>query len=89
MKDGDRFDPASIRLRIGGREYKIGTRVWTPEGSATVTGFDPTTEDGNDIGVTLDGTTEEIYTTWEYAEPIDYEPIVSNDAEDRERLQFA
>lgn len=82
-KDGDRIDPLSIRLRVGDREYRIGLRVMTPEGLGTVTGFDM--NDYYDIGVTLDSTGKEVYTTWEYAEPAteDEEYIPTNDAEDR------
>lgn len=67
-KDGDRIDPMSIRLRVGDREYRLGLRVMTPEGLGTVTGFDM--NDYYDIGVTLDNTGEEVYTTWEYVEPV-------------------
>lgn len=65
--DGQLIDPASIRYRVAGREYKIGTRVLTPGGLGTVVAFDP----GEDypIGVLLDGETEIDWTTWEYVEP--------------------
>lgn len=66
-KDGDVIDPLSIRYTVGGREYRIGVRVMTPEGLATVTAFDP--GQAYDIGVTLDSTGALVYTTWQYAEP--------------------
>ena len=66
MIDGQEIDPASIRYRIAGREYRIGTRVLTPGGMGIVTAFDP--GDEYDIGVVLDGQTEIDWTTWEYAE---------------------
>jgi hypothetical protein len=66
--EGQRLDPMSIRLTIAGREYRIGQRVMTPEGMATVTAFDPQAE--YDIGVTLDSTGALVYTTWRYAEPV-------------------
>jgi hypothetical protein len=69
--NGQRIDPMSIRLTIAGREYRIGQRVMTPEGMATVTAFDMQAE--YDIGVTLDSTGELVYTTWRYAEPMDDE----------------
>lgn len=40
----------------------------TPAGLATVTAFDPGAY--YDIGVLVDGQTEIVWTTWEYAEPI-------------------
>jgi len=66
MKDGDQIDPASIRMVVAGRTYRIGLRVLTPEGPATVTGFDP--GEVADILVTLDSTGEEVSTSWKYAE---------------------
>ena len=67
--NGQRIDPASIRLRANGYEYRIGMRVMTDRGPATITGFDP--ESYCDIGVTLDGQSEELYTVAQNAEPID------------------
>lgn len=67
VRRGEQVDPASLRYRIAGREYKIGTRVQTPEGPATVTALDP--GEDHDIGVTLDSTGELVWTTWRYAEP--------------------
>lgn len=67
MKEGQEIDPASIRYRVAGREYRIGTRVLTPGGAGVVEAFDP--GEYYDIGILLDGQADLIWTTWEYAEP--------------------
>ena len=67
--DGELIDPASIRLTVAGREYRIGMRVQTNLGQGTVTAFDPT--EYFDIGVTLDGETDVLYTHWQNADPLE------------------
>ncbi|HWP90066.1 MAG TPA: hypothetical protein VNM70_19455 [Burkholderiales bacterium] len=67
--NGQRIDPASIRFYANGHEYRIGQRVMTDRGPATITAFDP--ESYCDIGVTLDGSEEELYTVAQNAAPID------------------
>lgn len=64
--DAQLIDPASLRYEIAGREYRIGTRVMTPEGLGTVTAFDPGAD--QDIGITLDATGELVWTDWRYAD---------------------
>lgn len=80
------IDPASIRYRIAGREYRIGTRIWTIKGLGAVTGFRPGEQ--NDIGVTLDGQKRVRWLTWRDADLVDDEPARSDDAEDSYRRRF-
>lgn len=70
------IDPASLRYTIGGQTYRIGQRVSTPGGAATVTWFD--LDAFNAIVVTLDSDGSDWRGSWHTVIP-----LVGDDAIER------
>lgn len=69
MTKTKRIDPASVRYTTPRGTYRIGTRVRTPAGLGTVTGFDP--GEPYPIGIALDDDPTECWTTFHYAEIVE------------------